>query len=1388
MGDKDPHDGFRNRAYTDDEDLDVGQPPGNIPDVPDIIIHANPDDEGHVTFKPEKSNGHAPQNGHAQNGGGNGFLHPEHHKEKESSSSNNNNNNDEDDNEEAEEGGDSNEAEKAGGRGRRKKFDNSVTLRQLFQFSDKLDALYMVFGSLGAILHGLSLPGQLIIFGQLVNNFIDFTQQRELIRKNATAVAPEDVIDIESEMLFYAQIYAYVAVASWIVGYMQCAFWSISAIRQIQRIRMLFFNSILRQNVGWFDVNEAGGLTTRMFEDLQQIQSGIGDKVGNTLQAVSTLVGGFGVAFVFGWKLALVMLAVCPLIVMAGALTGKVMASLTSKEQTAYAQAGAIAEQAISSIRTVVAFGGEKEELDSYNAKLVLAEEAGIKKAVTGAFSMGVFFIVMAGAEALAFWYGSTLVADEDFPPGSLLTVFFSILIGSAQIGQAGPNMEALATAKGAAYYVYQVIKRKSPIDTMNEEGKKPDFYSADQIQFQNIHFHYPSRTDIPVLQGFDLTVNKGQTVALVGESGCGKSTTIKLLQRFYDVIGGSVMIGKDNIKDINVKWLRQHIGIVSQEPVLFDMTIADNIRMGKDNATQQEIEQAAINANAHDFITNLPKAYDTNVGEGGAQLSGGQKQRIAIARALIKDPQILLLDEATSALDTESESIVQTALDNASMGRTTIIIAHRLSTVKNADLIVAVQDGRVAEKGTHDELMARKGVYYQLVMLQTLAEQEEHELSETGSLITEEEREALLQVRMMRSLSQMSGEQGASIEDISFARALSVRKSKSDRKKRTKKAKKKSKKEALIEEAVDPAPISRVLSYNKPEWHLMGMGLIFSAMHGCIPIFFAFIIGQVLGALALPDKEQIKEESKKWSLVFLAMGAANCIGYGMGNYLFGKSGERLTRRLRSKAFECILKQDIAYFDDPYHGTGQLTARLATDASKVKGATSSRISVLVQVSFTALSALFVAFYYSWKLTLLVIAFVPFLVFGGVMRASRFKNFAAKEGKRLLEASAVSQQALMNIRTVASLGKEDYFYERFSCLLQEPYPKSKTQAHWYGVTFGSARGLSFFANSAAFALGGYLVQNDELGFQDVFKIIIAATFGSMIAGQALSFTPDYLSAKVAAGRLFKLFDTESKIDVNQPGGKIKECLDGDVDFLDVQFNYPTRPDVPVLQGLSLQIRTGQKVALVGASGCGKSTAVGLLERFYNPKKGDITIDGMDISDYNLKWLRSQISIVSQEPVLFAKSIKDNITYGLTMDDGKPIPQKLIEESARNANIHDFIMTLPLGYETLVGEKGTLISGGQKQRIAIARALIRDPRILLLDEATSALDSESEKVVQDALDRAMEGRTSIIIAHRLSTIQNADIIAVIQGGRVIEWGTHSELLTMRGAYYVLNSAQM
>eukprot|EP00794_Sanderia_malayensis_P017701 gene17701-19469_t len=617
-----------------------------------------------------------------------------------------------------------------------KKEANLVSQKELFQFADKWDILCMVLGTIFAMGNGAAQPCSFLVFGKLIGKFIVYSNALKSNAMNITV----PTIDIQAEMATFAQYYAYIGVGTFVCAYIQTAFWSLAAMRQCHRIRVNCFQSIIRQEIGWFDVIDSGELSTRLTDDVTKIQTGIGDKVALVIQSTVMFLTGFIIGFVYSWKLTLVILSISPALMVTGGITGKVIGSLTSREQSAYAKAGSIAEEVLSSIRTVVAFGGEEKEYERYTANLEESKSAGIKKGTSTGMAFGLFHVVIFSCYALAFWYGSKLIVEENFPGGDVLVVFFCVMIGAAQIGQAGPNMEAMANSRGAAYQVYKIMNRKSAIDPMSEEGTTLSKVKGD-IDFMKADFFYPSRPEVKVLDGFNLSIKSGMTVALVGESGCGKSTVVKLVQRFYDLASGVVSLDGTDISDLNVGWLRRHIGVVSQEPVLFDGTIAENIRMGKDDATDAEIETAAKNANAYNFISALPEKYKTFVGEGGAQLSGGQKQRIAIARALISDPKILLLDEATSALDTESEAIVQAALDKASEGRTTIIIAHRLSTVRNADMIVAVDKGKAAESGTHEELMKRKGVYYQLVMLQTIAEQVEEEPDETLSILSQEDR-----------------------------------------------------------------------------------------------------------------------------------------------------------------------------------------------------------------------------------------------------------------------------------------------------------------------------------------------------------------------------------------------------------------------------------------------------------------------------------------------------------------------------------------------------------------------------------------------------------------------------------------------------------------------
>nr|DBA25040.1 TPA: hypothetical protein GDO54_012613 [Pyxicephalus adspersus] len=501
--------------------------------------------------------------------------------------------------------------------------------------------------------------------------------------------------------------------------------------------------------------------------------------------------------------------------------------------------------------------------------------------------------------------------------------------------------------------------------------------------------------------------------------------------------------------------------------------------------------------------------------------------------------------------------------------------------------------------------------------------------------------------------------------------------------------------------------------------------------------------------------------------------------------FMFGKSGENLTMRLRLLSFKALLGQEMGYYDDHKNAVGVLLTRLATDASQIKGATGSRLGLLTMTVCTLLAAILIAFVYGWQLTLLILACVPFLIGANIIRMKSIAGHASKDQKALEEAGRISTEAVENIRTLVSLTKEDAFYEKYNASLQGPYRDSLKKAPLYGITYAIAQSINYFVNAIVFRFGAWLIAHCFMHFENVFVVFSSIIFAAMSVGQSNSFAPDFGKAKTSAQRIFQLLDRKPAIDSYSEDGNTLDDLEGNLEFNNIRFLYPTRPNVPVLQGLSVKVSKGQTLALVGSSGCGKSTLIQLLERFYDPAEGQVYVDGINTKSLNLKWLRSQLGIVSQEPILFDFSIRENIQYG---DNSRLVTQEEVEEAAKAANIHTFIENLPEGYNTRVGDKGAQLSGGQKQRIAIARALVRKPKILLLDEATSALDTESEKVVQQALDDARQGRTCIVIAHRLTTVQNADVIAVVKNGKVVEQGTHNQLLAKQGEYYALVNSQI
>ncbi|XP_054725068.1 ATP-dependent translocase ABCB1-like [Uloborus diversus] len=1270
-----------------------------------------------------------------------------------------------------------------------------VGICSLFRYSSACDRLFIIIGLVVAIASGASMPAVMIIFGQVIDELVDHS-------KNVTNVTTsmQDFLDSTARLCMYNAI---CGVTFFICNYIYVSFFSLAAANQAFRIRCLFMKSILRQDIGWFDTNQTGDFASRITDDLTRIQDGMGEKIGICISFLSSTVLCVGVGLYYGWKLGLVILSITPVVAIAMAIMTKVQANVSREELAAYGTAGAVAEEVISSIRTVVAFGGERKEIQRYENCLEPARKKGIKRGlITSIMAALTWFCIFAGY-ALAFWYGVKLIIEseekgtKEYTGGKLIIVFFNVMSASMFIGQTAPYFEAFALARGAAAKVYQIIDREPSIDSSSDAGMKPASLNG-FIRLKNVAFKYPSRPTVPILTGLSLDVQPGETVALVGPSGCGKSTVIQLILRFYDAESGRVELDGINVKDLTVGWLRDQIGLVGQEPVLFSTTIEENIKLGKLNATAEEVIEAAKIANVHDFIDSLPKKYKTLVGERGTQLSGGQKQRIAIARALIKNPRILLLDEATSALDTESEAVVQAALDEARRGRTTIVVAHRLSTIRTADKIVVLSEGEVKEFGTHDELMSSKGIYYQLVETQVRINtqlMEPWHTNETKSAEDDDEEEELNdELRELdRRMSLLSGDSDEVIPGriqrqfssgkASLHRQISTVSNRLDRQTSAGSGQNEVPLEDE-EEIVKASPAKmRLLKISAPEWPYALVGCISAALMGFHFPLFGIIFGDILGVLA-KSTEEMQESNSFFCLLFVLMAITSFIFTFLQIFMFTVAGEKLTSRLRKMVFANIITQDITFFDHPKNSVGSLCSRLTSDASSVQGCTGSRISTVLQAISTMGVCVFIALYYNYKIGLVVLAFVPFVLLATYLEGTIVSGQSIGEKTATEGATKVAIEAIEGIRTVASLHQETTFFVQFRDALITPYKKSRLKSHVRGLSYGFAQGIQAFAYAATMYYGSRLVSKGELEYANLLKVIEGVLVGIMMVGQAVAFSPDYQKAKVAAVRIFQLLDLKPEIDTFSQGGLIQDNVEGHIRFEKVYFNYPSRPNVKILRGLELAIEPGKTVALVGSSGCGKSTCVQLIERFYDPQIGKVRIDEENIRELKVSEHRKHLGIVSQEPTLFAYSIAENIAYG---DNSRAVDMNEIMAAARQANIHNFITSLPQGYETPVGDKGAQLSGGQKQRVAIARALVRNPKILLLDEATSALDAESEKVVQEALDKARTGRTCLVIAHRLSTIQNADVIMVIHKGRIVEKGTHQELLNLKGHYFNLHNTQ-
>jgi len=942
---------------------------------------------------------------------------------------------------------------------------------------------------------------------------------------------------------------------------------------------------------------------------------------------------------------------------------------------------------------------------------------------------------------------GEFSITSDCITAGTTIAVFFSVMIAGFLIGMIPPAFQAVKKAQLAAYELYRIIDRAPSISSAT--GGKQLATMEGRISIENMCFQYPT-SSTKTFEDINLEIAAGETVALVGESGSGKSTIARLVCRFYDPQKGRVCIDGNDVKDLDMKSMRDHIGVVSQEPLLFDDTIAMNIARGKAGpvpATMEEIEAAAKQANAYSFIQGFPDGFLTKVGARGSKLSGGQKQRISIARALIRKPSVLILDEATSALDAESEKIVQSAIDNligkngTGGGITTIIIAHRLSTVKNADRIVVLgaRDGTnstvngssIVEIGAHDELMAKEGGLYKALV---------------GGAHDDDDRKGDSIKNVDEDLAPVEhGNSGTSNatnekEQVDYDTESTTEVIEADKQ---------------IEEDFKKLNQKRLKSYSSPEQCYFFLGLVACFCTGMAWPICGVLFALMLTAMSILDYELARTWTEWLAAGFGFLAVAEIVAQYFQTYLFEIIGERMTRRIRTDYFRALLRQDIGWFDDPANALGVLTSRLAVDIKLIRLTVGQGTGSTVSSMTALLVGLIIALIAAWQFALAFLAIMPLLAITEAINWTLMKGGDSSSKKKLGEISGAFGEYVNGIREVQSFSLEKVVTSEIAELLQEEILViAKKAALFRGISAGAVQFIQLGVYALAFYVGARLMDDGLLDYESFNLVLWSMAFGASGMGMAANWVSAAAKGKAAVVRVFELFDRKPPIDSNpwNEDGSPRDIVvpldvngkKGEIEFRNVKFAYPTRKTARVFDGLSLKIPAGQTAALIGSSGSGKSTVMALLERFYDPvaavvdrgQKGEdervetvidgnlndsngvVLVDGVDIRKMDVKYLRKAVALVGQEPVLFDASVRENIAFG---KDGAS--EEEIVSAAMTANAHDFISKFDGGYDYSVGSRGKKVSGGQKQRIAIARAVLKEHRILLLDEATSALVSHS-----------------------------------------------------------------
>jgi ATP-binding cassette subfamily B protein len=1148
-------------------------------------------------------------------------------------------------------------------------------------------------------------------------------------------------------------------------------------------LRTQVYDHLQRLDVARHDEMSTGQLVSRAISDIGLVQ-GLLAFLPMVLSNILFLAVALVAMVWLSPLLTLVALVITPLMVL---VSMRLRRSVFPASWDAQQQAGAVAgvvDETVSGVRVVKGFGQEEREV----ARLAESAEGLYASRVRAIRLQARFQPLLQTLPALAqvavLALGGWLAIEGRITLGTFLA--FSSYV--AQLQAPARMLAGLVTigqaARAGVERVFDLLDATATVTSAPDAP--PLVVTEGRLALQGVRFGY-ARAE-PVLCDLDLVVEPGETLALVGTSGSGKSTVALLVPRFYDLAAGSITVDGTDIASVDLASLRRQIGLVFEDTFLFSDTIGANIAYGRPETTPEAIEAAARAAGAHGFIAALAEGYDTQVGERGLTLSGGQRQRIALARAVLADPKVLVLDDATSAVDSRVEAEIHQTLREVLAGRTTLLVAHRRSTLLLADRVAVLDAGRVVDVGTHEELQERCHLYRMLLtgpgdelvsdaedLADPVADQQVDgvtpELWVRTGLEDEAADEALAATgaRDAPSLGVGVGGPGgpggggmgmmgglpATPELLARVDALPPATDRPDQ---------------PLDDARAEAPTFRFGTFIRPWRRQLALGFGLVALDALASLAGPLLIRHGIDA-GIDASPQSMTAVWVASLAYLLVVTVDFFVMTFETFITGRTAERSLWSLRVKVFSHLQRLGLDHFDREMGG--RIMTRMTSDIEALTQLLQIGLVTAIVALLTCVGVGIALVVMDWRLALLASAVLPPLVLATVWFRRRSGRAYDDARDKVAVVNADFQESLTDVRVAQAFTREDQNTRRFARRSRDYLGARLRAQQLVAVYFPFVEFLSGVAGAIVLAGGAALVRNDQLATGTLIAFVLYLDLFFSPIQQLSQVFDTYQQARVALGRIGELLSEPSSIpeadDPIDPGE-----LTGRIELTDVRFAYPTT-GVEVLHGVDLAIEPGETVAIVGETGAGKSTIEKLVARFYDVSDGRVLIDGVDVRRLDLGAYRRQLGVVPQEAFLFAGTIRDNLAYG--RPDASDAE---VEAAARSVGAHEVIAALPGGYLHVVGEQGRSLSAGQRQLLALARAQVVDPKILLLDEATANLDLASEAKVTEAMGMVASGRTALVIAHRLSTAVTADKIVVMDDGRVAEVGQHEDLVAANGAY--------